>query len=198
MMAKRINTDSLEFVSQEDSALRKGFKDFIETDWGFLQDISKGWNEKPNKWKYTCSYCLFVNRKRYFTAGGFDELFDSYGYEDTELGYRLDKMNCSFHLLSQPVFHITQIRRGVSFVKNILNRRLRMQRSAQLFFLKHLDTQIFRELLWIWGGSTLESKLSKIYLNTCGLSYISKTASRRIASYFIHKTKNSSEVRIGK
>lgn len=43
----------------------------------------------PNGWKYVCSHTLAMNQSDWVRYGGFAWSFQSYGYEDTELGYRL-------------------------------------------------------------------------------------------------------------
>jgi GT2 family glycosyltransferase len=47
------------------------------------------WISMPFFWKYTCTYCLAVRADDFFSVGRFKRTFVSYGFEDTDLGYRL-------------------------------------------------------------------------------------------------------------
>ncbi|MGA2759117.1 MAG: glycosyltransferase [Candidatus Cybelea sp.] len=43
---------------------------------------------------FLCTCNASLSREAFFRAGGFDETFDLYGWEDTELGVRLREANC--------------------------------------------------------------------------------------------------------
>jgi glycosyltransferase involved in cell wall biosynthesis len=111
------------------------------------------WNQLSAPWKYVCTYSLALKRKTLERIKPFRPEFCEYGFEDTELGFRLFKVGLRFHLSQRPVFHLYPIASGdlrshdswsVHF-----DERTRFQtisRSAQLFYRMHRDPSIFFEL----------------------------------------------------
>ncbi|MFC1568365.1 glycosyltransferase family 2 protein [Candidatus Margulisiibacteriota bacterium] len=88
------------------------------------------------KWAYFLSGNLSIQKSTFIEAGGFDENFGVYGWEDIELGYRLRKL---------PLIYIPQaINYHYHFVtdQDMLKRKYDMGRSAAYFYKKHSDLAI--------------------------------------------------------
>jgi len=85
------------------------------------------------KWSYFLSGNLSLTKKAFEEAGGFDENFSVYGWEDIELGLRLSKMGV--RLLHNPEainYHYHFVSSG-----DMLQRKYNMGKSAAYFYKKH-------------------------------------------------------------
>jgi len=97
------------------------------------------WSELPQYWKYTCTYALAVNKKIFVDLGGFYPNFTTYGFEDTDLGYRYHKAGKRFELNKLVLYHLTAPNKRHSY----LAKQARIARSARIFYLNHLDEEIY-------------------------------------------------------
>jgi glycosyltransferase involved in cell wall biosynthesis len=88
------------------------------------------------KWAYFLSGNLSIQKNTFIEAGGFDENFSAYGWEDIELGYRLRKLPL--------IYNPQAINYHYHFVTNedMLKRKYNMGRSAAYFFQKHRNFTI--------------------------------------------------------
>ncbi len=91
------------------------------------------WPLKKLKWAYFLTGNLSLKRATIVEAGLFDENFKGYGWEDIELGYRLDQMKVPLLYLPSAVnhHHHPVSREGM------IERKYQMGRSAALFYKKH-------------------------------------------------------------
>ena len=64
------------------------------------------WNEIPSGWEYTCTHSLSITTSWFKKMGWFRKTFIFYGFEDTELGFRLWRAGARFKLNEQKVFHL--------------------------------------------------------------------------------------------
>lgn len=106
---------------------------------------SRNWNTLPDFWKYTCTYSLALKKKTFFDVGRIRRNFIRYGFEDTDLGYRLFKAGCTFKLNSTPLLHLTSIpdqSQGLLFKINKLNR---ISPMAKAFYKLNLDPEIYNK-----------------------------------------------------
>ena len=111
------------------------------------------WNRLSAPWKYVCTYSMALRRKTFDEIRPFRPEFCEYGFEDTELGFRLYKAGLRFHLSKRPVFHLyprvsEQARLHDSWSVHF-DERTRFQtisRTAALFYRMHRDPSIFFEL----------------------------------------------------
>lgn len=88
---------------------------------------------KRLKWAYFLTGNLSIKRQTIIEAGLFDENFKGYGWEDIELGYRLDQMKVPLFYLPTAVNH----HRHPISNEALLARKYEMGQSAALFFKKH-------------------------------------------------------------
>ncbi|MEQ1723916.1 MAG: glycosyltransferase family 2 protein, partial [Pseudobdellovibrio sp.] len=100
------------------------------------------WPQLPHYWKYTCTYALGISKAKFYDMGLFKKYYISYGFEDTDLGYESHKRNLKFNLVKLPLLHLTSY--DQMQYKNSFTRRFKLLcTTAELFYLQHLDREIF-------------------------------------------------------
>lgn len=104
------------------------------------------WNKLAAPWKYVCTYALAIRREDLAQVKFFRPEFAEYGFEDTELGFRLFRQGIRFHLLKSPVFHLYPLRESWTVHFDETARFQTLSRTAQLFYRMHGDPSIFYEL----------------------------------------------------
>lgn len=148
IQAKRIN------LSQAASNLKFEYdemnpeKDLIpdEPYWEeFIQQ--KDWHLIPYNWKYVCTHSFSMKRDLFWKIGGLKKNFIFYGFEDTDLGYRLVKGGYRLHLLDVKVLHMFHENTRSEFMNLKSLRHSLLSRTAQIFYLHNLDEDIFNNLL---------------------------------------------------
>jgi glycosyltransferase involved in cell wall biosynthesis len=90
------------------------------------------------KWAYFLSGNLSIRKAELIRAGGFDENFSVYGWEDIELGYRLHQMKIPL------IYNPEAINYHYHFVtgEDMFKRKYNMGRSAAYFYKKHPNFEI--------------------------------------------------------
>lgn len=116
-----------------------------DTYWESFKRIND-WNSLSAPWKYVCSYALALNRETLNRVKYFRPEFCEYGFEDTEMGFRLFRLGCRFHLLKSPVFHLFPQDRSFELHFDAEARHRALCQTAQLFHRMHCDPSIFFEL----------------------------------------------------
>ena len=107
--------------------------------------FSEKWAALPNFWKYTCTYSLGISKKNFFELGLFKKYYVSYGFEDTDLGYEAYKKNFTFQLIKTPLLHLTAY--DMMQYRNSFTKRFSLlSKTAELFYLQHLDSEIYHVL----------------------------------------------------
>lgn len=107
--------------------------------------FSEKWSALPNFWKYTCTYSLGISKKNFLELGLFKKYYVSYGFEDTDLGYEAYKKNLRFHLIKTPLLHLTAY--DMMQYRNSFTKRFSLlSKTAELFYLQHLDSEIYQLL----------------------------------------------------
>lgn len=103
------------------------------------------WSDLPDYWKYTCTYALGIKKSKFYEVGLFKKYYISYGFEDTDLGYECHKRNLKFNLVKLPLLHLTSY--DQMQYKNSFSKRFKLLCiTAELFFLQHLEKDIFHLL----------------------------------------------------
>ena len=123
---------------------------FIEEEkyWGeFFK--TNDWQSINCFWKYTCTYCLLLRRSDFFTVGKFKRTFTTYGFEDVDLGYELNKLGRKFFLLKEKTLHLTPTRHRSEYGHSPWIRHQLLSHTAKTFFRQQLDPVIY-ELLGIF------------------------------------------------
>ena len=110
--------------------------------WGTF--YKKGFDQVKSPWKYICTYGLSLSREDFQSVGAFGKNFTFYGFEDTDLGYRLFKKNKTFLLSDIHVYHQAPDQRQQKH--NPSQRYSQLSKTAKIFFYRHLDPEIYEEL----------------------------------------------------
>ena len=103
---------------------------------------SDSWEEIPFFWKYTCSYALAIRKADFNAIRGFNPCFITYGFEDTDLGYRLFKEAKRFELNKTKLLHLTSPTTESLWITQ-MKRQEALSKTAKIFFLAHLDPEIY-------------------------------------------------------
>ena len=127
----------------------KDLKDFYYIEdkkyWGNF--YKKGFNQVKCPWKYICTYGLSLLKKDFEEIGAFGKNFVFYGFEDTDLGYRMFKQNKKFVLSDIEVFHQAPAPTSKESWNSFLLRHRQLAKTAKIFFYRHLDPEIYKELI---------------------------------------------------
>lgn len=142
---------STSYVNQKTLDLTKDVYIEEESYWGPYFNHNK-WSEMPYFWKYTCTYCLALSKKDFFSVGRFRRAFVSYGFEDTDLGYRLFKKGLRFHLSKLATLHLTPPIQSMNSGGYQYKRFLALSKTAKIFFLSNLDLEIYNHFHNYMGG----------------------------------------------
>lgn len=110
--------------------------------WGDF--YNKGFDKVKTAWKYICTYGLSLSKADFQSLGAFGKNFVFYGFEDTDLGYRLFKQKKKFLLSDMIVYHQPPLNERKAY--NPLTRHNQLSKTAKIFFYKHLDPAIYEEL----------------------------------------------------
>lgn len=112
--------------------------------WGLFYE--KGFSGVSCPWKYTCTYGLSLLKKEFLLQGRFGKTFLYYGFEDTDLGYRLFKSGKKLLLSQIKCYHQFVSGNQREDRRNNLRRHSLLSKTAKIFFYRHLDPVIFEEL----------------------------------------------------
>lgn len=124
---------------------------------------TKEWSHLSGSWKYICTYALTLPRELFFNVGGFRPSFPFYGFEDTDLAYRLYLTGAEFNFHSKDVLHLYPNRTDFEFHKDIKNRTATLQQSVRIFYHHHLAFDIYNVFGWWLGKPSIFLKLGKPY-----------------------------------
>lgn len=110
------------------------------------------WHALPLYWKYISAACLSLKREHFDACGGFARAFNSYGFEDTLLGWQLARIDSlRWCLRRKPVFHLRPSDETSEYGNSTLRRHLLMSRSAKIFYKITLDDGFYREFFPLLG-----------------------------------------------
>lgn len=118
-----------------------------EAYWQQFIENTQAWHEMPFNWKYVCTHSFSIKRELFWELGGLKRNFIFYGFEDTDLGYRIVKRGYKLHLLDTKVYHLFHENVRSEFMNLKSLRHNLLSRTAQIFYLHHLDEDIYSNLL---------------------------------------------------
>lgn len=104
------------------------------------------WNAWSHRWKYICTYGLSMKAEDFKAAGWFKKVFLYYGFEDTDLGYRLHKSNKSFLLSSIKAYHLFGAPKRNEYSHSVWARHKLLSKTAKIFYQNHIHTEIYKTL----------------------------------------------------
>lgn len=117
----------------------KAYGDFVKGEhtqlsWGgHWEDFYRDWENTSDIWRWTSTYCLAVSKNDFFAIGGFRRSFYCYGFEDTDLGYRLHQRKVDLKVLDSDVFHLPFQETRSEYAKDILRRKKLLLKSFEVF-----------------------------------------------------------------
>lgn len=117
--------------------------------WEAFQSDPTPWAERDTPWKWMSSFCLSVPRELFMRHKGFHPGFDTYGFEDAELGYRLWQETQKWSLMPDNCFHIYQDDSHSEYKNSLQQRDDLFRRSCEFFFRLHPVAEV-REQLRPW------------------------------------------------
>lgn len=120
---------------------------FIEDKSYWKPFYEKGFEGMACPWKYTCTYGLSLLKKEFLDQGRFGRTFLYYGFEDTDLGYRLFKSGKKLLLSRIKCYHQFVSGNRQEDSKNSFKRHSLLAKTAKIFFYRHLDPFIFEEFI---------------------------------------------------
>lgn len=120
-------------------------KNYIIKDSYWDNFYKKGFDQVKTPWKYVCTYGLSLRKKDFEELGAFGKNFIFYGFEDTDLGYRMLKKNKKLLLSKIDVYHQAPTKNQEKL--NIFLRHKLLSKTAKILFYKHLDPEIYEEMI---------------------------------------------------
>lgn len=125
---------------------------------------TEDWQEIPHAWRYTCTYCLAVTKDALSKVGAFRPIFDSYGFEDTDLGYRLYKAGFRFRLWKRMTYHLTLPVHKSRYYQSIWVKQVLLAKTGKIFFLSTLDREVYDLFrIYMGGESRWRQSLYRIF-----------------------------------
>lgn len=104
---------------------------------------TRDWQSMPYYWKYTCTYALSLPTALFKNTGGFRRTFVYYGFEDTDLGYRLAKAGARFFLNPLLTYHLTEDSDRSEYGNSSYQRHKLLSKTAKVFYLNTLDPKVY-------------------------------------------------------
>jgi len=114
--------------------------------WKKFFDDPRPWQEMSSFWKYVCTYGLSVRSSQFRDVNGFRSVFNSYGFEDTDLGFRLAKNGARFLKSPLVTYHLWHAPFRSEFGNSELMRNQLLQKTGRIFFRHALEPEVFEEL----------------------------------------------------
>jgi len=114
--------------------------------WNNFYTNGDDWMKMSAPWKYICTFGLALKRKDFINSGRFRKVFLNYGFEDTDLGYRLFKMNKVFKLSSVKAYHQFGKFERNEYAHSSFKRHNLLSTTAKIFYRHYVDPDIYKEL----------------------------------------------------
>ncbi|MDC0980132.1 glycosyltransferase [Bdellovibrionales bacterium] len=112
---------------------------------GFSQDSSL-WNDIEDGWQHLSTHSLSVKAELFKGVGWFRKTFFSYGYEGSELGYRLWKSGARFSLNDQYVYHLYHADSRSESGGSQTPKRTSLLEGASVFYVNSLSEEVYNRL----------------------------------------------------
>lgn len=109
--------------------------------WETFNARTTDWNQLPDRWKFTSTFCLSIKKNHFHQLGAFRRSFAKYGFEDTDLGFRSAQLGLRFHLSPTRVFHFKHPVQRSEYFNSQRKKEALLRDSCRVFFLanQHLD-----------------------------------------------------------
>lgn len=117
--------------------------------WESFQMRETNWNEDPACWRWTSTFCLGMKHDFFLRVGKFRASFLTYGFEDTEWGYRAFLKKGRFQLMPVNTYHSNQPNTHSAYQNSLEKKQELFKISAERFFRHHPQKQVY-EVLKPW------------------------------------------------
>jgi glycosyltransferase involved in cell wall biosynthesis len=131
----------------------------------FSSSAREGWLLLKHPWKYICTHSLSMRKSLFFEMGVFNSLFNTYGYEDTQFGYRCFSQGKSFGLLATPVCQLARDKEEVTHRHSHQRRYRELRKSGGTFMRNHWSHDVFTHCHYLfdrrraaWTGLQVKGK----------------------------------------
>lgn len=104
------------------------------------------WAEEETPWRWVSTFCLATHRAHLERLGAFRRTFVTYGFEDTELGYRFFKAGLKFELLPVETYHLFQPDSRSEYANDPRRKARLLRISAERFFRHHPGKDVYAAL----------------------------------------------------
>lgn len=114
--------------------------------WNEFQNSPVPWMQSEQPWRWASTFCLAVERSKFFELGGFRLWYSTYGFEDTDFGLRAHRAGLRLKRSNANVFHLSP--HGLEGWKRDSRRARdnRLRLSARKYFLANHATE---SLTWL-------------------------------------------------
>lgn len=139
-------TSSQKSVGYEDVSFEQDVRLSPGAYWEQFQMQDGLWSERLDYWKWTSTFCLALSRAHFLAAGGFKKTFLTYGFEDTELGYKLHRLNLRFEMLPINTYHLFQPDTHSEYQNDVKRKERLLKISADRLFRHHPSPEVYHAL----------------------------------------------------
>ncbi|MCZ0931846.1 MAG: hypothetical protein OXJ52_01665, partial [Oligoflexia bacterium] len=119
--------------------------------WENFYATAENWNEKKLPWKYISTNSLCLKASLFKQAGSFRKNYTCWGFEDTDLGYRLYQSDVKFKLNPVETYHLF---RPSEFSNSEVLRQELLGISALTFFHNTHDLSSYKEFSHLYQNYT--------------------------------------------
>lgn len=124
------------------------------------------WMHMKCPWKFVCTYGISMRKDYLSRIGGIRTNTIFYGFEDTDLGYRVWRSGGRLKLSCVKSYHQFHEERRSEFKNSNRLRRKLMSNSGKLFFLNHLEPEIYEELIdYLFPRYSIKEWVDFLFLN---------------------------------
>ena len=116
---------------------------------------SPDWNQIVGGWKYTCTHSLSMRSDQFKEMGWFRKVFVGYGFEDSDLGYRLWKSGSKFTVNPKKVFHLYHANKRSEFANSLALKLELLKNTAKIFYMNTLDDDVFERCKFLFAPSPI-------------------------------------------
>ena len=110
--------------------------------WENFYNTAQNWKEKKLPWKYISTNTLCLKTSVFKSVGRFRKNYTCYGFEDTDLGYRLYQAGFRFKLNPVDTYHLF---RSSEHVNSSVFKRKLLGQSARIFFHNNHNLEGYEE-----------------------------------------------------
>lgn len=127
------NKSHSEFQAGQDTQLSWG---------GHWEDFYRDPSAELEIWKWTSTYCLAIPKMVFMKMNGFRRGFYCYGFEDTDLGYRLERSGRALQVMNSDVFHLPLSDERSEYGQDSRRRKMLLKKSFEVFMRSSLDVRL--------------------------------------------------------